>query len=227
MNGDRNSDASSVPQTFSGLRQWRNTSVATLPVGGSATFPVGTLGYEWNEDKDNGFRPPGDVRLSSTTVNLGQGTYLIRDFGSTYTSGTAIHSMTLYKAPSGARVFNSGTVQWSWGIDPLHATPSTDMMQATVNILADLGAQPATLQAGLVAADRVDGHRRTERHDHVTERRGDHQHACGRHHHRHRERLGWGSRGGRRGLDGWQHLAPRPGNQARGATPGCRERSAT
>ncbi len=152
VNGDRQTDAISVPQTFSGLRMWRNTSVATLPVGGTATFPVGTLGYEWNEDVDNGFRPAGDIDLSSTTVDLGTGTFHIQDYGSNYGGGIAKHSMTLYKAGSGAKVFNSGTVQWSWGIDPIYATPSTDMMQATVNILADLGAQPATLAAGLVAS---------------------------------------------------------------------------
>src|SRR5262249_11387599 len=47
-------------------------------------------------------------------------------------------------------------MQWAWGLDANHdgeATPTdTRMRQATVNILADLGAQPATLQPGLVAA---------------------------------------------------------------------------
>ena len=47
-------------------------------------------------------------------------------------------------------------MQWSWGLDATHdrAGTATDasMRQSTVNILADLGAQPATLQSGLVAA---------------------------------------------------------------------------
>jgi hypothetical protein len=53
-------------------------------------------------------------------------------------------------------VFGAGTVQWAWGLDATHdrAGPAADlrMQQATVNLLADMGAQAATLQAGLVAA---------------------------------------------------------------------------
>ena len=63
--------------------------------------------------------------------------------------------MSLYRAPSGALVFGAGTVQWSWGFDPNHDgdwpdNPDVNMQQATVNLFADMGVQPATLQAGLV-----------------------------------------------------------------------------
>ena len=47
-------------------------------------------------------------------------------------------------------------MQWSWGLDDEHDFPGTPtdarMQQATVNLLADMDTQPATLQAGLVAA---------------------------------------------------------------------------
>ena len=60
--------------------------------------------------------------------------------------GTATHHLTLYRAPSGALVFGAGTVQWSWGLDGEHdrgtTTPDPRMQQATVNLLADMGAQP-------------------------------------------------------------------------------------
>ena len=73
-------------------------------------------------------------------------------------TGTATHNLTLYRAPSGALVFGAGTVQWSWGLDSNHdrgsGAASAPMRQATVNLFADMGAQPATLQSGLVAADR-------------------------------------------------------------------------
>ncbi len=36
------------------------------------------------------------------------------------------------------------------------------MQQATVNLFADMGVQPATLQAGLVAATRVDRRHRAD-----------------------------------------------------------------
>ncbi len=62
----------------------------------------------------------------------------------------------MYRAPSRALVFGAGTIQWSWGLDATHdlsGTPTdANMQQATVNILADMGVQPATLQSGLVPA---------------------------------------------------------------------------
>jgi hypothetical protein len=135
------------------MRFWRNTSMASLPPGGSATLPTGVLGYEWDEDLDNGSRPPGLIRMSTTTTSTPS---RILDHGSTYGPGTATHSLTLYRHASGALVFGAGTVRWAWGLDANHDTsgpaPDVRMQQATVNLLADMGAQPGTLQPGLVAA---------------------------------------------------------------------------
>ncbi len=140
-----------VPSEYKSLRTWRNTAVAGLN-GGSATLAPGTLGYEWDEDADNGFRPPGQFRLSSTSVS---GVEKFTDYGSSVTIGSATHNMVMYRASSGALVFNTGTVQWAWGLDPWslgQVAPNTTMRQATVNVLADMDAQPSSLTAGLVAA---------------------------------------------------------------------------
>ncbi len=159
-----------VPARYGRLRFWRHTEVATLKAGETAVLGFGILGHEWNEDLDNGFRPAGVMRLSETTVNNVQ---YIQDHGTVYDSGTATHAMTLYRAPSGALVFSAGTVQWSWGLDPNHDTETgvpperangnsirvgvdlkgavRAIQQATVNLFADMGVQPATLQPGLVA----------------------------------------------------------------------------
>ena len=51
--------AMQVPSAYSKLRFWRNTSIASLPAGQTATLPSETLGYEWDSDVDNGFRPAG------------------------------------------------------------------------------------------------------------------------------------------------------------------------
>ncbi len=154
VNGVRN-DAITVPAAYKGMRLWRNTSITSLPTGGVATFPVGTLGYEWNSDLDNGFRPKGLIDLSSTTITM-DGDYVIQDNGSNYGPGTATHNLTLYRAASGALVFSAGTVQWAWGLDSEHSRGDEPadprMQQATVNLFADMGVQPATLQSGLVAA---------------------------------------------------------------------------
>ena len=135
------------------MRFWRNTSIANLATGNIATLPFGTLGYEWDEDIDNGFRPAGLIRLSTTTVS---GAPVLVDYGSTFGSGTATHSFTLYKHASGALVFGAGTVQWSWGLDSNHdrgsTAPDVRMQQATVNLFADMSVQPATLQSGLITA---------------------------------------------------------------------------
>ncbi len=50
-----------VPAADGKMRFWRNTTIATQAAGATATLPDGTLGYEWDEDADNGFRPAGLV----------------------------------------------------------------------------------------------------------------------------------------------------------------------
>ncbi|HVW48624.1 MAG TPA: N,N-dimethylformamidase beta subunit family domain-containing protein, partial [Solirubrobacterales bacterium] len=152
-----------VPGTFAKLRFWRNTAVSQLGPNETLTLSpgTGTLGYEWDSDVDNGFRPPGRIPLSSTTVN---GVEIFVDYGThVETNAVASHSLSLYRAPSGALVFGAGTVQWSWGLDntnawgeattdPSENPPDPTMQQATVNLLAEMGAQPSTLQSNLVAA---------------------------------------------------------------------------
>ncbi len=148
--------AMTVPAADGRMRLWRNTTVATLATGAVATLAPHTVGYESNEDIDNGFRPAGLVRLSTTTGAVPE---YLRDFGTTVTPGTTTHNMTMYRAASGALVFSSGTIQWSWGLDTLHdgivSPVDTRMQQATINLMADMGAQPATLMAGMVAAART------------------------------------------------------------------------
>ncbi|WP_439882594.1 DUF4082 domain-containing protein [Pontibacter sp. MBLB2868] len=129
-----------VPSTLKNLRFWRNTSVASLGNGQTASLTNGIIGYEWNPEQEQ-YRssyPYGRIILSRTNV------------------GGNIHNFSLYRHKSGAFVFGAGTVQYSWGLDSNHdrgnAAPSTALQQATINLLADMGAQPRSLQAGLVAA---------------------------------------------------------------------------
>ena len=142
-----------VPAADGKMRFWRNTTIATQAAGATATLPDGTLGYEWDMDPDNGFRPAGAFRLSATSVANAPG---LVDYGSTFSPQTIEHNMTLYRAAGGARVFGAGTVQWAWGLDASHdrgsAAADVRMQQATLNLFADMGAQPSTLQSGLVAA---------------------------------------------------------------------------
>jgi hypothetical protein len=170
VNAYRN-DPLVVPAKYGKMRFWRNSDVARLKPGESVALGKGILGHEWDEDLDNGFRPAGIVHLSETIVD---GVMYLQDFGSVYDSGTATHNLTLYRARSGALVFGAGTCQWSWGLDNFHdnytgvpgnranryslrvgvdqSGPVKAMQQATVNLFADMGVQPANLQPGLVPA---------------------------------------------------------------------------
>ena len=152
-----------VPGTDADLPIWRNTAVAQLAPDQSISIGGQVLGYEWDSDVDNAFRPVGEIDMSSTTENV---TQEFVDWGNTVEPGTATNSLTEYRASSGALVFSAGTIQWSWGLSADHygaagtqgdyvdnlPDPDPNMQQATVNLLADMGAQPGTLQPGLVPA---------------------------------------------------------------------------
>ncbi len=155
VNGDYTT-AITVPAADGKMRFWRNTSVATLAAGQTATLAPGTLGSEVDVDEDNGFRPAGLFGVSTNPINTSS-LYLL-DYGSTYGAGSGTSRVTIYRAASGALVFSTGSFQWSWGLDANHdysnVGSSTDlrMQQATVNLFADMDVQPESLQAGLVAA---------------------------------------------------------------------------
>jgi hypothetical protein len=153
--GGTNGNPIEVPAAYKSLRFWRNTSIANLSGNQKATLANNTLGYEWDESPDNGFRPAGAFSLSSATENVTE--YLL-DYGTTYGPGTATHKLTMYRAPSGALVFGAGTVQWSFGLDETHDGPAAAadvrVQQATINLFADMGVQPTTLRSGLIAASK-------------------------------------------------------------------------
>ena len=83
--------------------------MATLAPGTTGTLPQGILGYEWDTDVDNGFRPAGLFDLSSTTLPETQ----VASRTTAPPSGprTATHNMTEYRAASGALVFSAGTIR--------------------------------------------------------------------------------------------------------------------
>jgi hypothetical protein len=135
---DGTQGAIQVPDTYKNLRFWRNTSVATLGSGQTATLGSNTLGYEWDWQQYDASYPSGRMQLSSTNLD-----------GHT-------HHLSLYRHTSGALVFGAGTVQWTWGLDGNHDrgndAPVLAMQQATVNLFADMNVQPGSLQPGLIAA---------------------------------------------------------------------------
>ncbi len=161
---DNTNLALQVPAADGKMRFWRGTSIANQTAGQTWTLPAGTLGYEWDVDEDNGFRPAGLFDLATSVRNL-TSDYLL-DFGGVYGAGVATHHLTLYRYYTNVGqptqtghglVFGAGTVQWAWGLDANHdpsigTSADVNMQQATVNLFADMGVQPATPQGGLLAA---------------------------------------------------------------------------
>lgn len=137
-------------------RLWRNTSLVNQPSGTSTALAAHTIGYESDEDLDNGFRPAGLIRLSTTTGPTPQ---YLQDFGSTVAAGNTTHHLTLYRAASGALVFGAGTIQWGWGLDADHdgtAQPAdVRMRQATVNLFADMGMMATSIAPDLQLATKT------------------------------------------------------------------------
>ncbi|MGC8712879.1 MAG: N,N-dimethylformamidase beta subunit family domain-containing protein, partial [Leptodesmis sp.] len=108
----------------------------------------GLVGYEWDAVVNNGATPTGLVTLTQgNTPPLGALPLL--------PAGTnpAISNAVRYTAPSGAKVFSAGTIQWMWGLDSDRVpTNYVDprVQQITVNILKDMEAEPQTPRTGLV-----------------------------------------------------------------------------
>jgi hypothetical protein len=157
VNGLQFNDLAVAP-AFARMRLWRHTPLASMDdFDPPVVLGRSVLGFEWDEDIDNGVRPRGLVRYSSTTAPVAG---RVIDYGSSFAPGQATHALTLYRAPSGALVFGAGTIQWSWGLDGGHDNnasapdtgPDPRIQQATVNLFADMGVQPKTLQPGLIRA---------------------------------------------------------------------------
>jgi Ca2+-binding RTX toxin-like protein len=161
--GNNTGEPITVPADLARLRVWNNV---TKNADGSITLPDGILGYEWDVSPETGpyaaFRPEGLIELSRTTAEWPA---ILTDFGNTTMSGTEVHNLTLYRAESGALVFGAGTVFWSWGLaEALNTAPYFDpaetsivspaVQQFTVNLLAEMGIQPGSLEAGLITATR-------------------------------------------------------------------------
>lgn len=214
------------------MRLWRDTPLNAQSPGSKTELAPHTVGYESNEDLPNGFRPPGLIHLSTTT---GQVPEYLQDFGNTVAAGNTTHHTTMYRAASGALVFSTGSVQWSWGLDQWHdgngAPADSRMQQAQVNLLADMDSLPTTLMSGLVMPTAQGHHGAHCQRDHRAHRIGAQRRENHRQGHSQRHRR----QGRRRGvlLRRRNHLEGRPGieqlelhrgagRQRRGAAAGAR-----
>ena len=111
---------------------------------------TGLVGYEWDAVLNNGLTPAGLVVLSQSPVPSGGLIPLgLLPPGTNDTISNAVR----YTAPSGAKVFSTGSVQWMWGLDSDRVpNPRVDVraQQIAVNVFADMGSKPQTPDAGII-----------------------------------------------------------------------------
>jgi len=84
----------------------------------------GIVGYEYDKVFTNGFTPSGITVLGNSPL-VG------------YSGENTVSNATLYTASSGARVFASGTIEWSWGLANIqgNTAANTGIQKMTSNIL--------------------------------------------------------------------------------------------
>ncbi|MBO3463431.1 DUF4082 domain-containing protein [Aetokthonos hydrillicola CCALA 1050] len=111
---------------------------------------TGLVGFEWDAVNTNA-SPSGLVTLSnSQTLNT-----LSSSDTQGFPSGAnpQVSNAVRYTAPSGAKVFSTGSIQWVWGLDSDGVTnPREDnrAKQIAVNVLASMGVKPLTPSSFIV-----------------------------------------------------------------------------
>jgi YD repeat-containing protein len=132
---------------YSGDRIWRNTGIST---GSTTTIGTNLTGWEWDaiptQAQYLAKQPAGVKPLTSSSIPLGQNVDWIQDEGRIYAKTPppgqcACGQAVKYTAPSGALVFAAGTNDWANALAP---NPDSRIIQATYNILSDMGVQPWT-----------------------------------------------------------------------------------
>ncbi len=118
-----------IPWRPAALDSWIFTGAGIVS---GESFP-GIVGYEYDHAAVPDERPPGLEVVGSSPVNGFLG------------SDTSIS--TIYTAPSGAIVFNAGTIAWAWGLDDAGhedrgAYADDKLRRVTANIIDRLGAPP-------------------------------------------------------------------------------------
>lgn len=97
---------------------------------------IGLLGYEVDGVVEN--QPPGIQILATSPAMRG-----------TDTKEMVLSNMTIYRSPSNALVFATGSMQWSWGLDDFNVQTlrtsrlNCSSQQITRNVLVAFGAMPS------------------------------------------------------------------------------------
>jgi YD repeat-containing protein len=132
---------------FAANRIWRNTGISENSTTNIGEMPVN---WEWDavptQAQYLAHQPSGVQRLSATNVQVAKDNSWIQDEGRLRNTqpppgqpGTV--GAATYTAPSGAVVFATGTMNWSYA---LSSVVDERLEQATYNVFSDMGIQPET-----------------------------------------------------------------------------------
>ena len=130
-------------------RVFRSTGLDTQSPGTFTDIGPSIVGWEWDARVANGREPAGVKTLAATPVTGN----LIQNNGANSTPGSTTVNMSKYTHASGALVVATGTNYWARGLAQNAfglGEPDLRIQQTTTNILADMGAQPATPASGIV-----------------------------------------------------------------------------
>lgn len=151
---DTNSSVTQGSHQYSATAEFGNAHAAAgiMYLSPGTTLFTNTIGDEWDYVKaEEPSTPTNMVMLSRQALQInGQRSNY---YGSSYTAnGTLFYGLTLYKATSGALVFNAGSWHFQLGLSRIRsgtfdtsASVDVAMQQATVNLLKDFGHSPAVL----------------------------------------------------------------------------------
>lgn len=146
-----------VDVSVKGKPLWRNsTTVQALTSGNHYADISNSVGFEVDSANGATGQPPNLVIVASTSVSVTTGA---DPTGAVYTTSTTVTATwTLYRASSGALVFNGGDWRAWWsaarwqGASPV-TNVSVDIQNALLAILYDLGQTPHSLTALRPGAD--------------------------------------------------------------------------
>ena len=168
-----------VPSQYSKTALWRNTAASTLKSGQSLTLAPGSRHARLRVGRGRRQRlPPGrrvrplldDRQRTADVQRLRQQTHRRHDRHPPPDALPGAQRRARVRRRHGAVVVGPCQRQRLGIADapsPATTPPDPNMEQATVNLLAEMGAQPGSLITGLVAGDQVDRHHSADLDDHL------------------------------------------------------------
>lgn len=145
---------SSLSKSPPGFQWWLSSSANSPLLTKTGLAPhqgygCDIVGYEWDRIFDNGATPAGLVTLGSSPTRSSSSSS--ESSGSSSGSGATadLSNTTYYIAPSGAMVFASGSIFWSYALDSFRFTPHPECADATAPI-PGLQALMANVMAALI-----------------------------------------------------------------------------